>query len=70
MNSRKKKGLIAAAVVAALGAGGAAIAVGTDEAGDDDATQRSITGSELKKASAAAPLLANERSCRVPGQCR
>jgi len=54
MNPRTKKGLITAAVVAALGAGGAAIAVGTDEAGDDDATQKSITGSALKKASDAA----------------
>ena len=54
MTSRTKKGLIAAAAVAALGAGGAAVAIGTDEAGDDDATQRSITGSALKKASDAA----------------
>ena len=54
MNSRTKKGLIAAAAVAALGIGGAAVAVGTDEAGDDDATQKSITGSALQKASDAA----------------
>jgi uncharacterized membrane protein YkoI len=54
MTTRAKKGLIAAAVVAAVGAGGAAIAVGTDEAGDDDATQESITGSALQKASDAA----------------
>jgi uncharacterized membrane protein YkoI len=54
MTSRTKKGLIAAAAVAALGAGGAAIAVGTDEAGDDDATQKAITGSALQKASDAA----------------
>ena len=54
MSSRTKKGLIAAAVVAVLGAGGAAIAVGTYEAGDDDATQKSISGSALKKASDAA----------------
>jgi hypothetical protein len=54
MTTRAKKGLIAAAVVAAVGAGGAAIAVGTDEAGDDDATQKSITGSALQKASDAA----------------
>lgn len=54
MNSRTKKGLIAAGVVAVLGAGGAAVAVGTDEAGDDDATQKSITGSALQKASDAA----------------
>ena len=54
MNSRTKKGLIAAGVVAALGAGGAAVAVGTGESGDDDATQKSITGSALQKASDAA----------------
>ena len=54
MSPRTKKALIAAAVVAVLGVGGAAVAVGTDEAGDDDATQESISGSALKKASAAA----------------
>jgi uncharacterized membrane protein YkoI len=54
MSSRTKKGLVAAAVVAVLGAGGAAIAVGTDEAGDDDATQKSISGPALQKASDAA----------------
>jgi uncharacterized membrane protein YkoI len=54
MNARTKKGLIAAGVVAVLGAGGGAIAVGTDEAGDDDATQKAITGSALQKASDAA----------------
>ena len=54
MNSRTKKGLIAAGVVAVLGAGGAAVAVGTDQFGDDDATQKSITGSALQKASDAA----------------
>ena len=54
MNSRTKKGLIAAVAVAALGAGGAAVAIGTDEAGDDDATQKSISGSALEKASDAA----------------
>ena len=54
MTSRTKKGLIAAGVVAVLGAGGAAVAVGTDQFGDDDATQKSITGSALQKASDAA----------------
>jgi uncharacterized membrane protein YkoI len=54
MNSRTKKGLIAAGVVAVLGAGGAAVAVGTSESGDDDATQKAITGSALQKASDAA----------------
>ena len=54
MNSRTKKGLIAAGVVAVLGAGGAAVAVGTSESGDDDATQHSITGPALQKASDAA----------------
>ena len=49
---RKTKGLIAAAVVVgALGAGGVAIAgVG----GDDDGSDKPITGSALDKASAAA----------------
>ncbi len=41
-------------MVAGLGVGGAAVAVGTDEAGDDDATQQAITGSALQKASDAA----------------
>ena len=54
MNSRTKKGLVAAGVVAVLGVGGAAVALGTDEGGDDDATQRSISGSALKQASDAA----------------
>ena len=54
MTSRTRKGLIAAGVVAALGAGGAAIAIGSSESGDDDATQKSITGSALQKASDAA----------------
>ena len=54
MKSRTKKGLVAAAVVAALGVGGAAVAIGTDEAGDDDATERAIEGSALQKASDAA----------------
>ena len=54
MNSRTRKGLIAAGVVAVLGAGGAAIAIGSSESGDDDATQKSITGSALQKASDAA----------------
>jgi uncharacterized membrane protein YkoI len=54
MNTKTKRGLIAAGVVAVLGAGGAAVAVGTDEAGDDDATQKSITGAALQRASDAA----------------
>jgi uncharacterized membrane protein YkoI len=54
MSSRTKKGLIVAGVVAVLGVGGAAVAVGTDEAGDDDATQKSISGPALQKASDAA----------------
>ena len=54
MNSRTRNGLIAAGVVAVLGAGGAAIAIGSGESGDDDATQKSITGSALQKASDAA----------------
>ena len=54
MNSRTKKGLIAAGVVAALGAGGAAIAIGSSGSGDDEGTQRAITGEALQKASDAA----------------
>ena len=51
MNSGTKKGLIAAGVVAALGAGGAAIAIGSSGTGDDEGTQRAITGEALQKAS-------------------
>jgi uncharacterized membrane protein YkoI len=51
MNSRTKKGLIAAGVVAALGAGGAAIAIGSSGSGDDEGTQKAITGEALQKAS-------------------
>jgi len=54
MNSRTKKGLIAAGVVAVLGAGGAAIAIGSGESGDDQGTQKAITGDALQKASDAA----------------
>ena len=54
MSTGMRKGLIAAAAVAVLGAGGAAIAVATDEGGDDDATERAITGSALQRASDAA----------------
>jgi len=54
MNSRTKKGLIAASVVAVLGAGGAAIAIGSSESGDDQGTQKAITGDALQKASDAA----------------
>ena len=54
MNSGTKKGLIAAGVVAALGAGGAAIAIGSSGTGDDEGTQRAITGEALQKASDAA----------------
>ena len=52
MSPKAKKGLVAAAVVAALGAGGAAIAVATG--GDDDATEKAIEGSALERASEAA----------------
>ena len=51
MNSRTKKGLIAASVVAVLGAGGAAIAIGSSGSGDDEGTQKAITGEALQKAS-------------------
>ena len=51
MTSRTKKGLIAAGVVAALGAGGAAIAIGSSGSGDDEGTQKAITGEALQKAS-------------------
>jgi uncharacterized membrane protein YkoI len=54
MNSRTKKGLIAAGVVAVLGAGGAAIAIGSSESGDDQGAQKAITGDALQKASDAA----------------
>jgi len=54
MNSRTRNGLIAAGVVAALGAGGAAIAIGSSGSGDDQGTQKAITGDALQKASDAA----------------
>jgi hypothetical protein len=47
----RKRTLIAGAAVLALAAGGAAVATA---AGDDDATERPITGTELERASAAA----------------
>jgi uncharacterized membrane protein YkoI len=54
MSTRTKKLLIAGAAVAVLGAGGGAIAIATDEGGDDDATERAITGGALQRASDAA----------------
>ena len=51
MNSRPKKGIVAAGVVAVLGAGGAAIAIGSSGSGDDEGTQKAITGDALQKAS-------------------
>jgi len=51
MNSRTKKGIVAAGVVAVLGAGGAAIAIGSSGSGDDEGTQKAITGDALQKAS-------------------
>jgi hypothetical protein len=54
MTSRTKKGLIAAGVVAALGAGGAAVAVGTSGSGDDEGTQKAISGDARQQASEAA----------------
>ena len=47
----RKRTVITLTTVAALAAGGTAIAAGT---GDDDATDRPISGSALEKASAAA----------------
>jgi uncharacterized membrane protein YkoI len=47
----RKRTLIAGAAVLALAAGGAAVATAS---GDDDATERPITGTELERASAAA----------------
>jgi uncharacterized membrane protein YkoI len=51
MTGRTRKGLIVAGAIAALGAGGAAIAVATDDGGDDEAP---ITGAALEQASDAA----------------
>jgi uncharacterized membrane protein YkoI len=53
MSTRTRKGLIAAGVIAALGASGAAIAVATDNGGDDG-LERAITGAALEQASDAA----------------
>jgi uncharacterized membrane protein YkoI len=51
MSARTRKGLVAAAAVAVLGAGGGAIAIAT---GGDDATEKPITGGALDRASQAA----------------
>ena len=47
---KRKTALLAIAAVAALGAGGAAIA-GASSGGDDDGSERAITGSALRQAS-------------------
>jgi len=52
MNHRLKAALIAGTVIAALAAGGVAIAGATG--GDDDATEQAIKGSALDRASAVA----------------
>jgi hypothetical protein len=65
MTGRTKKGLVAAGVVAALGAGGAAIAIGSGGGGDDEGTQKAITGNALQKASDAA--LAHTGGGKVTG---
>ena len=52
MNGKLKRTLLAGAAVAALGLGGAAIAGATG--GDDDATDKPISGSALDRAKAAA----------------
>jgi uncharacterized membrane protein YkoI len=49
--TKRSKILITGAAVAALAAGGAGVALGT---GDDDASEKPITGSALDQASAAA----------------
>jgi uncharacterized membrane protein YkoI len=49
----KKRVLIAVVAIAALGAGGAAIA-GATSGGDDDGGDKAITGTALDRASAAA----------------
>lgn len=50
--TKRTKILIGSAAAAALAAGGAGVALGTG--GDDDASERAITGSALDRASAAA----------------
>ena len=52
MNQKLKGALIAGGVIAVLATGGAAIAGATG--GDDDGTDRAITGSALERASQAA----------------
>jgi hypothetical protein len=52
MSKRLKRGMIAAGAVAVLAGGGAAIAGATG--GDDDATDRPISGSAVERASAVA----------------
>ena len=53
MTDKLKRMLLAVAAVAALGLGGAAIA-GATGGGDDDATEKPISGSALDRAKAAA----------------
>jgi hypothetical protein len=53
MSKRLKRGMIAVGAVAVLAGGGAAIA-GATGAGDDDGSERAITGSALDRASAVA----------------
>jgi len=50
--TKRTKILISGVAVAAIAAGGAGVALGTG--GDDDATEKSISGSALESASAAA----------------
>ena len=53
MNNKVMRGIVAAAAIAALALGGAAIA-GATGGGDDDATEKPITGQALERAKAAA----------------
>jgi len=54
MKREIKGATLALGVVAALAAGGAAVAGATGGAGDDDASDRPITGAALERVSAAA----------------
>jgi uncharacterized membrane protein YkoI len=53
-NNRIKRTVLAVVAVAALGAGGAAIATAASGGGDDEGTEKAISGAALDRASSAA----------------
>ena len=53
-NNRIKRSVLAVVAVAALGAGGAAIATAASGGGDDEGSEKAISGAALDRASSAA----------------